>query len=80
MALQKRSTGHPEKRSTGHPLVKAGVVVGGVVLVALFAMEFVSILIGFVWTVIKIGLLVLVVAGIIHLVHKRIGHSRHALN
>ncbi|MDA8399251.1 MAG: hypothetical protein M0008_04255 [Actinomycetota bacterium] len=79
MALQKRSTGHPQTTSTGHPLVKAGVVVGGVVLVTLFAMEFVSILVGFVWSVIKVALVVLVAAGVIHLVHKRIGHSRHAL-
>ncbi len=77
--VPKRSSGL-EKRSSGHPAVKAVVIVGGAVLVAVFAMELVSFLVGLVWKVVEIGLAVLVVGGIFHWVHKHRQHTRHALH
>ncbi len=74
--IPKRSSGL-ERRSGGHPLVKAGVIVGGAILVSLFAMELVSFLVGLIWKVVEVGLAVLVVAGIAHWVHKHRQHARH---
>lgn len=51
----------------GHPLVRAGVVVMAVVLIVLLIMTAVSVVVGLLWTAIKIGLLVLLIAGIAHI-------------
>jgi Na+/pantothenate symporter len=59
----------PTRRQSSHPVIKAGVAVGAVVLVALVAMSLVSVVVGFAWDVVKIALLVAVVAGIWHMVH-----------
>jgi uncharacterized membrane protein YjfL (UPF0719 family) len=51
----------------GHPLVRAGVLIGVAVLVALLIMTAVSVVVGLLWAVIKIVVLVLLVAGIVHI-------------
>jgi uncharacterized membrane protein YjfL (UPF0719 family) len=51
----------------GHPLVRAGVLIGAAVLIALLVMTAVSVVVGLLWAVIKIVVLVLLVAGIIHI-------------
>lgn len=51
----------------GHPLVRAGVLVAAAVLVALLIMTAVSVVVGLVWATIKIVVLVLLVAGIVHM-------------
>jgi hypothetical protein len=56
-----------EQRKHGHPAVRAGVSVIAAVLVVLVVLDAVSAIVGLVWTVIKIGLLVALVAGAIHI-------------
>jgi putative Ca2+/H+ antiporter (TMEM165/GDT1 family) len=51
----------------GHPLVRAGVLVATAVLIALLIMTAVSVVVGLVWALIKIVVLVLLVAGIVHI-------------
>jgi len=51
----------------GHPMVRAGVVIAAAVLVALLIMTAVSVIVGLLWTLIKIVLLVLLVAGLVHI-------------
>ena len=51
----------------GHPLVRAGVLVAAAVLIALLIMTAVSVVVGLVWATIKIVVLVLLVAGIVHI-------------
>jgi len=60
-----------EPRRHGHPMVKAAVGVAAVVLVGLLALSVVSILVGFVWTIVKLALLVAVVGGVWHLLRHR---------
>lgn len=54
-----------------YSLVKAGVVGVGVLLVALFVMSAVSVIVGFLWTVAKVVLVVVLVAGVVHLARHR---------
>lgn len=61
---------HVDLRSAsrhGHPLVRAGVVIAAAFLVALLIMTAVSIVVGLLWALIKIVLVVLLVAGLIHI-------------
>jgi len=51
----------------GHPLVRAGVVVAAAILVVLVIMTAVSVVVGLLWTLVKVVLLVLLVAGILHM-------------
>jgi len=51
----------------GHPLVRAGVVIAAAVLVILLVMTAVSVVVGLLWTLIKIVLFVLLVAGVVHI-------------
>lgn len=50
-----------------YSLVKVGVVGVGVLLVALFVMSAVSVIVGVLWTVAKVVLAVVLVAGVMHL-------------
>src|ERR1700733_15689184 len=51
----------------GHPLVRAGVVVAAALLVALLIMTAVSVVVGLLWTLIKIVVFVLLIAGLVHI-------------
>jgi hypothetical protein len=51
----------------GHPFVRAGVVIAAAILVALLIMMVVSVLVGLLWTLVKIVLFVLLVAGVVHI-------------
>ncbi|HTV10806.1 MAG TPA: hypothetical protein VME20_03005 [Acidimicrobiales bacterium] len=51
----------------GHPMVRAGVLLAAAVLVALLIMTAVSVVVGLVWAMIKVVVLVLLVAGIVHM-------------
>ena len=51
----------------GHPLVRAGVFLAAAVLVVLLVMTAVSVVVGLLWTLIKIVVFVLLVAGIFHI-------------
>jgi hypothetical protein len=51
----------------GHPLVRLGVVVVAAFLVVLLFMTVVSVVVGMLWTLIKIALFVLLVAGLLHM-------------
>jgi hypothetical protein len=61
----------------GHPLVRAGVVVAAAVLIALLIMTVVSVVVGLLWTLIKVALLVLVVAGLVHIWGRSRSVNRH---
>jgi hypothetical protein len=51
----------------GHPLVRAGVVFAAAILVVLLIMMVVSVLVGLLWTLVKVVLFVLLVGGILHI-------------
>jgi hypothetical protein len=56
-----------EHAGHAHPLVKAGVVAIAVVLALMFILSAVSLVVGVVWTIIKVALVVLLIAGLLHL-------------
>jgi hypothetical protein len=60
-----------------HPLVRAAVVVAAAVLVVLLVMSAVSVVVGLLWTLIKIALFVLLVAGIVHIWGRSRAARRH---
>jgi hypothetical protein len=51
----------------GHPVIRAGVVAAAVILVVLVIMTAVSVVVGLLWTLVKVVLLVLLVGGILHI-------------
>lgn len=56
-----------EPRRHGHPVVRAGVVVVAGVLVIMLLMTAVSVIVGLLWTVIKLALLAALIAGALHI-------------
>jgi len=61
----------------GHPLVRAGVLIAAAVLIALVIMTAVSVVVGLLWAVVKIAVLVLLVAGIVHIWARSRAANRH---
>jgi F0F1-type ATP synthase assembly protein I len=57
-------------KSSSHPLLKAAVVIGGVVLAVFVVMSLVSAVIGAAWTIIEIVLAVGVVSGLWHMIRR----------
>jgi hypothetical protein len=51
----------------GHPVIRGGVVVAAVVLIFLVIMTAVSVVVGLLWVLIKIGIFVLLIAGLVHI-------------
>ena len=62
-----RLMGIREAAKHGHPLVRAGVVIAAAFLIILLIMTAVSVVFGLLWTLIKIVLFALLVAGILHM-------------
>jgi len=62
--------------SHSHPLVRAGVLIAAAVLVVLLVMTALSAVVGLLWSLVKVALFVLLVAGLVHMWHRSRAASR----